>query len=151
MRPPASTNSLSGYTAGSRFFAARATRCLRSLMNIELGITVRALARALVVALKVDVIVAGGTPAALAAKQATRTIQFGRESREPLELPLGISVFDREVVALDIIRGHAVLDGRPHAGGGWQPCWAPGSLFERSWPTVAFPQGAAREQGWQQK
>src|SRR5207253_3164217 len=22
---------------------------------------------------------------------------------------------------------------------------------ERSWPTVAFPQGAAREQGWQQK
>jgi len=120
-------------------------------MNIELGITVRALARALVVALKVDVIVAGGTPAALAAKQATRTIQFGRESREPLELPLGISVFDREVVALDIIRGHAVLDGRPHAGGGWQPCWAPGSLFERSWPTVAFPQGAAREQGWQQK
>ena len=70
------------------------------------------------VALKVDVIVAGGTPAALAAKQATRTIQFGRESREPLELPLGISVFDREVVALDIIRGHAVLDGRPLSGEG---------------------------------
>src|SRR5207253_3164221 len=37
MRPPASTNSLSGYTAGSRFFAARATRCLRSLMKSDLG------------------------------------------------------------------------------------------------------------------
>ena len=71
-------------------------------MNIELGITVRALARALVVALKVDVIVAGGTPAALAAKQATRTIQFGRESREPLELPLGIPVFNHDVAILDI-------------------------------------------------
>src|SRR5207253_8990857 len=106
---------------------------LRSLENNDLGITVRALARAMLDAVKVAVTVAGGPPAAPAAKQATRTIQFGRESREPLELPLGISVFYREVVALDIIRGHAVLDGRPHAGGGWQPCWAPGSLFERSW------------------
>ena len=28
--------------------------------------------------------------------------QFGRESGEPLELPLGISVFDHEVAALDV-------------------------------------------------
>jgi len=28
--------------------------------------------------------------------------QFGRESGEPLELPLGISVFDHEVTALDV-------------------------------------------------
>src|SRR4029450_9058463 len=28
--------------------------------------------------------------------------QFGRESREPLELPLGISVFDHDVAALDV-------------------------------------------------
>ena len=28
--------------------------------------------------------------------------QFGRESGEPLELPLGISVFDHDVAALDV-------------------------------------------------
>ena len=28
--------------------------------------------------------------------------QFGRKSGEPLELPLGISVFDHEVAALDV-------------------------------------------------
>ena len=28
--------------------------------------------------------------------------QFGRKSREPLELPLGISVFDDDVVTLDV-------------------------------------------------
>ena len=28
--------------------------------------------------------------------------QFGRESREPLDLPLGISVFDHDVAALDV-------------------------------------------------
>jgi len=28
--------------------------------------------------------------------------QFGRESGEPLELPLGISVFNHEVAALDV-------------------------------------------------
>jgi hypothetical protein len=30
--------------------------------------------------------------------------QFGRKSGEPLELPLGISVFDHEVAALDVTK-----------------------------------------------
>jgi hypothetical protein len=28
--------------------------------------------------------------------------QFGRKSREPLDLPLGISVFDHDIAALDV-------------------------------------------------
>jgi hypothetical protein len=31
--------------------------------------------------------------------------QFGRKSREPLELPLGISVFDHDIAALDVAEG----------------------------------------------
>jgi hypothetical protein len=52
IRPPASTPSLTGNIVGSRFFAARSTRRLRSLMNISLGSTARALARALVMSEK---------------------------------------------------------------------------------------------------
>src|SRR5215510_9630917 len=46
MRPPASTNSLREYTAGSRFLAAKSTRRLCSLKNMGLVNTVRAPARA---------------------------------------------------------------------------------------------------------
>src|SRR5689334_3858723 len=46
MRPPASTNSLDVYTAGSRCLAARSTRRLCSLRNLLLGSTIRAPARA---------------------------------------------------------------------------------------------------------
>ena len=43
--------------------------------------------------------------------------QFGRKSGEPLELPLGISVFDHDVAALDVTEVTQSLDGRPLAGG----------------------------------
>ena len=44
--------------------------------------------------------------------------QFGRESGEPLDLPLGISVFNHEVAALDVAEVTQSLDGRPRARGG---------------------------------
>ena len=43
--------------------------------------------------------------------------QFGRESGEPLGLPLGISVFDHDVAALDVTEvTHSLEKGLPCAG-----------------------------------
>ena len=44
--------------------------------------------------------------------------QFGRESGEPLELPLGISVFDHDVAALDVTEVTQSLAEGLVAGGG---------------------------------
>ena len=44
--------------------------------------------------------------------------QFGRESGEPLELPLGISVFDHDVAALDVTEVTQSLTEGLCAGGG---------------------------------
>jgi len=43
--------------------------------------------------------------------------QFGRESGEPLELPLGISVFDHDVAALDVTEvTQSLTEGPVHVG-----------------------------------
>jgi hypothetical protein len=39
--------------------------------------------------------------------------QLGRKSREPLELPLGISVFDHDIAALDVTEGTQSLEEGP--------------------------------------
>src|SRR5215470_20180191 len=44
--------------------------------------------------------------------------QFGRESGEPLRLPLGIAVFNREVAALDVTEvTQSLEEGLKHVGG----------------------------------
>ena len=43
--------------------------------------------------------------------------QFGRESGEPVELPLGISVFNYEIATLDVTEVTQSLDGRPQVPG----------------------------------
>ncbi len=48
--------------------------------------------------------------------------QFGRESGEPLGLPLGISVFDHEVTALDVTEvTQSLEEGLSLAGIGGRP------------------------------
>src|SRR5204862_1727149 len=43
--------------------------------------------------------------------------QFGRKSWEPLELPLGISVFDHDVAALDVTEvTQSLTEGLVHVG-----------------------------------
>jgi hypothetical protein len=47
--------------------------------------------------------------------------QFGRESGEPLELPLGISVFNHDVAALDVTEvTQSLAEGLYHVGASGQ-------------------------------
>ena len=43
--------------------------------------------------------------------------KFGRTSGEPLDIPLGISVFDHDIAALDVIKANQALEeGLSHVG-----------------------------------